>query len=237
MSGTQPEPTVPAEPDAETPEVVEVVEAEIVEVEIEDDATTPVEAVAADEPPAPGATGEQPSVVYVQSPLPPAKAGNRGVGTLLAVAGAVVYTAAFAGLWWLLQVGITGDTTFRFLGTLEFYVPVVLFIVGFVVLALIANRAGWWAYVLGSLAVGVAVYLGTIGIAEAIAYFQREPVTPFGVLLQNPVLIVAGLLAREVAVWFGAIIARRGRAVTARNREARAAFEQELAAHRARYGG
>jgi hypothetical protein len=47
--------------------------------------------------------------------------------------------------------------------------------------------------------------------------------------LSEPTTIVAALLAREVAIWTGAVIARRGRKVKARNIEAKAKFEQEQA--------
>ena len=47
--------------------------------------------------------------------------------------------------------------------------------------------------------------------------------------LAQPFTIVAALLAREVAIWTGAILGRRGRTVRARNAEAKAAYEREQA--------
>jgi len=45
----------------------------------------------------------------------------------------------------------------------------------------------------------------------------------------NPGAIAAGLVAREVPIWAGAWIARRGRRVTARNLEARVEYDRLLA--------
>ena len=41
--------------------------------------------------------------------------------------------------------------------------------------------------------------------------------------------IIAALLAREVAIWTGAVLARRGRTLRVRNTEAHAAYEKEQA--------
>jgi len=41
--------------------------------------------------------------------------------------------------------------------------------------------------------------------------------------------------AREVAIWMGLAIGRRGRSVRERNASARATYERELAEHRARF--
>jgi hypothetical protein len=45
----------------------------------------------------------------------------------------------------------------------------------------------------------------------------------------NPYAITAAIIAREVPIWAGAWIARRGRRVTAKNREARTEYERLLA--------
>jgi hypothetical protein len=42
----------------------------------------------------------------------------------------------------------------------------------------------------------------------------------------NPGAIAAGVVAREVPIWFGAWIAARGRKVTARNIEARQEYDR-----------
>ena len=46
----------------------------------------------------------------------------------------------------------------------------------------------------------------------------------------------AAVVAREVAIWTGAILSRRGRKLKARNAEARAAYEREAAERRAATG-
>lgn len=55
----------------------------------------------------------------------------------------------------------------------------------------------------------------------------------FWVYAMTPALLVATLLARESALWFGGAVAKRGRKVRQRNYEAWQAFEQEQAAKRA----
>ena len=42
--------------------------------------------------------------------------------------------------------------------------------------------------------------------------------------------IIAALLAREVAMWTGGVLARRGRALKVRNADAHAAYEKEQGA-------
>jgi len=58
---------------------------------------------------------------------------------------------------------------------------------------------------------------------------QTEANDTFYAALFSPILIVAALLAREAAIWTGAILARRGRRLKVVNAEARAAFEREQA--------
>ena len=53
--------------------------------------------------------------------------------------------------------------------------------------------------------------------------------------LVNPVVVAAALIAREVSLWTGSLIARRGRRLTVRNAEARTAWEREVAEKKAEY--
>ena len=62
-----------------------------------------------------------------------------------------------------------------------------------------------------------------------------SPVPSFGVLLSQPFIIIAALVAREVSIWIGLAIAARGRRVKARNLELVDEWEQEHAETKAQY--
>ena len=197
--------------------------------------------VAAEEPAtvrteaAPAAAPQQ--VVYVQAPAPPRKRGNRGVGTLIAVLSALVFVALLAVTTAIIQYASSGNFEFGFLAQSQFFIPVLFFLVAFILLVLLLNRAGWSAYIIGSLLVGLAVYFGSIGlgllVTDVIANTPTEATARFVEQLSNPFLIASALLAREVSLWFGALISRRGRSVKARNVTARENYERELAERRA----
>ena len=175
-------------------------------------------------------------VVYVAAPTPPKKKGNRGIGVLLAALSTVLFFALYVGVVLLINMVQGRGSSPAFLQNLSFYIPVLLFAIGFIVLALIVNRAGWWTFVLGSFFVGAFVYLGTVGLlllSEATRLTPDAAVAASRQLLISPLVIAAGLVAREVALWVGAGISARGRRVKARNAEARARFDREQAEHRA----
>ncbi|WP_374009670.1 hypothetical protein [Leifsonia sp. LS-T14] len=190
------------------------------------------------------ASGPQPvAPIYLQRPEPPKKKSNRGVGILIALVG----TVAFAILWAaaVLIVGSLLTPTDEFLPSLlEFFTggvgfgirgwaPVLAFFIGMVVLIQILNRSRWWAYILGGLFVGVFVYFVFIG-ANLIAaqYWTRTP-NELAILLRSlwvsPFAVLAGVIAREISIWTGAWLAARSRKLKARNAEAQADYEQQVA--------
>lgn len=182
-------------------------------------------------------------VVYVQAPIPPKLRGNRGVGSLLAVLGAVVFAAVYGGAmivaFFLRGVGSPMDAFAAFIQNAAFWVPVLIFLVAFVLLVLIVNRAGWAAHVFGSLVVALVVYFGSIGILLLLgqivgAASGGEAVTYAGIASQ-PFVIIAALVAREVSIWTGLAIAARGRRVKARNVELVDEWEREHADTKSRY--
>ncbi|SEH68257.1 MULTISPECIES: hypothetical protein [unclassified Leifsonia] len=190
----------------------------------------------------PGASvpGPQPvTPIYLQRPEPPKKKSNRGVGILIALVG----TLAFAVLWAaaVLIVGslLTPSDEFLpaliqfFTGGLRGWVPVVAFFIGMVVLIQLLNRARWWAYILGGLFVAVFVYFVYIGASLIDAEYWKRNSNEFVILLRsawvNPFAVLAGLIAREISVWTGAWLAGRGRRLKARNAEAQADYEQQVA--------
>ncbi|WP_207454261.1 hypothetical protein [Desertivibrio insolitus] len=171
-----------------------------------------------------------------RTPQKPRKKGNRALGFLLALLGTVVFAAAWAGAAYLilLFLGQTGEWL-PFLSTVVFLVPIAIYFVATLLVKLLANRAGAWAHVLGSLLIGALVYFGMIALYTFLDIGGRtEPVGSLERLLAfvpNVYFVVAALLAREVALWSGIALAARGRRLKAQNAEARAEYERALQAH------
>ncbi|MBX0301785.1 hypothetical protein K2F54_17615 [Cryobacterium sp. 1639] len=180
-----------------------------------------------------------PTPIYVTAPTAPKKLGNRAVGILIGL----IATAVFAGIYALVAFFISaagaaniGDATARFTDFLVlpvFYVPVIFFFLAFALLVAVLNRAGWWAYVLGGFLVAIVVYFSYIGGAllavQAWTLTASEASRFISTQWLNPGAIAAAIMAREVPIWFGAWIARRGRSVTAKNAAAREEYERQLA--------
>jgi hypothetical protein len=205
----------------------------------EPEAAEPVATVPESQPaPAPAV-----QTVYLTAPNPPRARGNRGIGTLLAIVATIVFAALLA-LIAALYRGIAGadglgaaftDWLPGFVTVPLFYVPVAVFLVLFVLFVLVVNRAGWGVYVLGSFLLAAALYFASIGILLALdgMLFNFTGHTSFASLAVNPAIVIATIVAREVAIWFGAAISSRGRRVKARNIEAAAAYERDTAEKKA----
>ncbi|WP_150307847.1 ECF transporter S component [Planctomonas psychrotolerans] len=174
---------------------------------------------------------------YVHNSPPPHKKSNRGVGLLIALLSALVFGLLFA-VGAALLASITNPAPFdallaRYVAEPVFWIPVLVFFGAFALLVLILNRANWWAFVLGGFPVALIVYAAYIGArliqqdfvqltpAEAALVVQRVSTFPDGIL--------AAVLAREIVIWAGAAISARGRTVKARNAEARAEYDRQLA--------
>lgn len=213
-----------------------------------DSATTAYGAVPAGAATAATATAAAPAPqpvapIYLQRPEPPKKKSNRGVGILISLVG----TVAFAVLWVaaVLVVGslLTPSNEFGpalrefFTGGnavgLRGWAPVLAFFIGMVVLVQILNRACWWAYILGGLFVAVFVYFVYVGASLIEGQYWLRTPGEFAILLRatwvNPFAVLAGVIAREISIWTGAWLAARGRKLKARNAEAQADYEQQLA--------
>lgn len=196
------------------------------------DAAVEPTVIATVEPETPAEPAAQ-QVVYIHTPPPPRKKGNRGFGTLIAVLAAVLYAAVLAVGTALIGVAGGSRFTFVFLADARFYIPVLFFLIGFILVVLVLNRANWWAYILGSLVLAVFVYFGTVGVGLlGVGVISRTPAEAgilYGVALRDPFVIVAALLAREVSIWVGAGIASRGRRLKVHNAQAKETYEQDLA--------
>lgn len=185
----------------------------------------------------------EPTVVFVTAPQPPKKRGARGVGALVALLGAVLFAAAFAVFVVIIALIGAPDglrSFVQFLSSVTFYLPVIIFFLSYLLLIIIVNRAGWWAHVLGGFVVAVIVWVGFVGSAIiAAGAFGASSALVGAIVLQqltNPLGFAAAIAAREVPIWVGGIVSRRGRTARSRNADARVAYEQELADHRATLG-
>jgi hypothetical protein len=179
-----------------------------------------------------------PQTVYVQAPTPPKAKSNRGFGVLVALIGTAVFAALYAGVTYLMFFGQAGadasDLFMQFLTRPIFYVPIIAMFVGFALLVVIVNRGAWWMYAVFGLLVGVFVYFSYIGAAlltvSAWELTQQQAVDFVNGRWLDPFAIAAGVIAREIPIWLGGWIAKRGRGVAERNRLAMEAYDRELAA-------
>ena len=169
-------------------------------------------------------------VIYVSSPQPPEAASNRIVGALLALAGAVLFAVLYGlvGAAMIALRGTGGLTIADFLTDAIFWIPVLFFTIGFVLVVVMINRAPWWVHVLASLLVAVITYLGSIGMLLLVTGIVGAS-PGFAAVATSPFVIAAAVVAREVAIWVGLLIARRGQRLTARHRAEREAFDADQA--------
>lgn len=163
----------------------------------------------------------------------PRKRSNRlfatGMVLLSALLFEVLYLAAIALLIVVLsgpsQVvpGLQSLVTERLV-----WVPLVIFVVLYELLVILFNRAGRFVYVVASLIVGLAVYLGSVVIVVTLAG-QTLTQDILRQVLISPEFALAGIAAREVMLWTGFAIGAHGKRLRRKNREARDEYEHELA--------
>lgn len=179
--------------------------------------------------------------IFVQAPEPPRPRGNRAaagaIGLIAALAFAVLYLAAYvvAGL-------VTGERSVDDLGpdalaaltTWAFWVPVAVFFIGFWLLGAIINRGGWAHWVVFGLLVGFVSYAGHIlGQLFQEPFWDLSPSQGVELVegeLFAPLAIAAFIFGRELTIWFGAWVARRGKRVQELNVEAQREYERTLEA-------
>lgn len=175
---------------------------------------------------------------YVQAPIEPDMRGNRLAGIFISLLATVVFAGVYSGAYALLQLlwvqpddRFFADVVLPFFGSAQFYLPVGVFALSLILLVLIVGKAGWWAYVLGGFPIAGAVWIAaTLGYAlytgELADGFSWRSLTEIG---SHARLILAGIVAREVVVWFGAWIGARGRRVKLKNKQAMADYNEALA--------
>ncbi len=182
-----------------------------------------------------------PQPIFVQAPEAPRPRGNRAaagaIGLLAALSFGVLYLAVWIGLG-LLGGSVTGETvgtdTLAALQTWLFWVPVTVFFIAFWLLGAIINRGRWGAWVIFGLLVGVAAYFGDILGTLFQAPFWMLTASQGAELVErqllSPLAIAAFVIGRELTIWFGAWVARRGARVTELNVEAQREYERTLEA-------
>ncbi|MFD1714757.1 hypothetical protein ACFSBZ_09770 [Amnibacterium flavum] len=207
------------------------------------DSTRPVDSAPASTAPATVNTAGEPRTVYIETPQPPKKKGNRGVGSLISLAATIVFAAVWAGVAALIIAVVTPGDQFAtyfldFVKSAAYWAPIAAFLVAMILLVLVLNRGGWPWYIIGGLVVAVIVYGGYLLGALLTVAQQITPSEVGSFLSRNsisPLAIAAGIVAREVSIWTGAAIAARGRRVKARNLETRAAYDRADAERKAEY--
>ncbi len=224
MAQAKDESVQPAPADG-TPEEIVVEEDEILVEEAPTSESATATATLTDEKAESPLAGER--VVYVSTPTPPKPRSNRVAGALLALVGTVVFAVVYA-LVGAAFIAVTGSS-FGFADLVTdaiFWIPVLFFTIGFVLVVVLINRAPWWVHVVGSLLVAVITYFGSIGMLMLVHQVAGSNLG-FVATALSPFVIAATIVAREVSIWVGLLISRRGVRVTARNRSDREAFEAE----------
>lgn len=179
--------------------------------------------------------------IFVQAPEPPRERGNRGTAGAIGLLAALVFAVLYLGIglgWSALQGDIEGgeviDVVLATLTTWGFWVPVVVFFIGFWLLGAIINRGRWGLWVVFGLLVGVASYggyiLGQLFEAPFWLITSSEATALVGEQLFAPLAIAAFVLGRELTIWFGAWVARSGARKTELNEEAQREYERTLEA-------
>lgn len=176
---------------------------------------------------------------YASTPEPPAFKNNRGIGVLIALLATLAFAVLFAGIIAALLAPSLAPSQFtpqiiEYLLSLAYLVPIGVFLVALILLVVVANRAGWWAYVLGGFLVGVAVWAaavaGLVFSPDLSGYTRQEGLVNLTELMLFPLPVLAGVAARETTVWFGAWIGARGRKLREKNALALEEYEASLAA-------
>ncbi|MCI1019173.1 ABC transporter [Microbacterium sp. C5A9] len=179
--------------------------------------------------------------IFVQAPEPPRERGNRGtagaIGLLATLAFAVLYLAATLGVR-AFEGEVTGaniaDAAIAPLVTWGYWVPVVVFFLGFWLLGAFINRGRWGLWVVFGIIVGAIAYGGHIlGQLFQAPFWQlsaSEGNELVGSQLLAPLAIAAFIFARELTIWFGAWVARSGARKTELNAEAQREYERTLEA-------
>ncbi|WEK13544.1 MAG: ABC transporter [Candidatus Microbacterium phytovorans] len=238
-AGPEPE-TVREEPAVATSTAGATAAAETAVVTPSEPVAAPAETVVAPAAVAPAAE-PAPQPIFVQAPEAPRPRGNRGaagaIGLLAALVFAVLYLAAALGFGAAAGDVTAGNVAQELTAAVTswwFWVPVVVFFLGFWLLGAIINRGRWGRWVILGLLVGAVSYGGHILGQLFQAPFWTLTASQGSDIVEEqllaPLAIVAFILGREITIWFGAWVAARGARVTELNTEAQREYERTLEA-------
>lgn len=177
--------------------------------------------------------------VFVQAPTPPPARNNRLFGVLIGIPAALVFGALWVGILTLVSLFIDfGFEPLAFLVDAQLYIVVGAFYLGWVIWAVISNRAGKVSWAFGSIFVGLFAYAGYfLFLLLALEFNFSE----FGDISQRFLVdfrpLFALIAAREIALWFGWIVSKRGEKVRKENEEALREYEKSIAEHPVVYPG
>ena len=209
------------------------------------DATTPLAPPAAApivEPVAEPVAPVAPAVaqpIFVQAPEPPRKRGNRGFSGVVALLAAIIFGVVYlaARLFFgpePVAMDEIGNAALAALTSWTLWIPVAAFFLAFWLLGAFLNTAKWGYWVVFGLLVGVAALAGhALGEIMQLNIFKVTPSQAADVA--NSAIFslggfIAFILGRELPIWFGGWIARRGRTVIAANAEAQEEYQRTLEA-------
>ena len=176
----------------------------------------------------------------MQAPVPPRLRGNRGVGSLLAVLGAAGLRRRSSPV----SAACSSPSgsprraprSPQFILSAEFLIPVPIFLVAFVLLVLVVEPRRLGRARLRQPA--GRLWPSTSGPrarARCSSPCRAARCRRSALLLSQPFIIIAALVAREVSIWIGLAISARGRRVKVRNLELVDEWEQEHAETKAQY--
>lgn len=178
--------------------------------------------------------------LYLPTPPPPLPRSNRGLGALVAVLGLIVFAGIYYAVHYFAhlkdQFGFTSASVVDFLLQPIFWLPCLVFFLGYLLLITLINRGAPWVHTLSALSLAVLVYLVCI-LAEL--WLNAHQVAPGAIWLficgqlLNPYAIGAGVIAREIPIWFGFWLGVRGRRLKEHNRVDQEEYQRALAAHAA----
>jgi hypothetical protein len=198
----------------------------------QDWSSTPATPAAAPAPAAP---------VYVQAPVAPDYKNNRGFGIAVQLLGTLIFAAAYLAIMIGVIALYSQDGTFErtVVSAVQqptFWLPVAAFLVFSIILAILVNRASWWAHILLGLVLAILVAVvslyallavgldsSSFSLRQASSYLNRNAMQLI------PFVVVPAVLAREIPIWTGAWIGSRGRKVRAKNVVLRDEYERSLA--------
>ena len=148
-------------------------------------------------------------------------ASNRRDGALIALFGgllfALLYAAAAFGTIALRQpTEFVYSSTLSFLATPIFWLTSALFTGLFALLAILVNRGPWISFVAGSFVLSVLTYAAALGAglisihAWALTFVEART-TLWDNIAFSPLVLIAPILGREIPLWLGVWISRRGK--------------------------